>query len=339
MKNILVTGSTGYLGSVLMPELVARFGSASLGAFALPGEAIPETWRDAGVAVFRGDIADRQAVAEACRGRSHVVHLAGLISYLRRDREALFRVNAEGARVVVASCLAAGVRRLVHISTVGAIGYRRDGGLADEETPFNWPEDLVYMTSKYEGQFAVEKAARSGGLEAVVLNAASIMGPGDANPATPQNQLVARIYRQGLVGCFAGGLAVVDVRDLAAIILKALDEGRSGEKYLIVGANLTYQDVVRKIAARAGRRVHPFRIPGPVVAAVGGVIERVAEARGKRPLLSRAYGRLSGIKAYYSNAKSREAFSHAYREIDRTIADGCDDFTSRGPWPWVWPST
>ncbi|MBM3310071.1 MAG: NAD-dependent epimerase/dehydratase family protein [Candidatus Aminicenantes bacterium] len=322
VARILVTGATGYLGSVLMPELLAEFGTGSLAAFALPGESLPETWREAGVAVFRGDIADREAVAEAVRGRTHVLHLAALISYRRRDREALFRVNREGTRAVVEACLAHGVRRLVHVSTVGAVGFRPDGGLADEETPFNWPDDFPYMTSKRDGQTLVEKAAREGRLEALILNAASIMGPGDANPDTPQNQLFERISRGRMFGCFAGGLAVVDVRDLSTVILKALEGGRSGEKYLVVGANLTYREVVRMIGARAGRRVYPFRIPGPVVTAAGAAVEWLAERVGRRPLLTRAYGKLSGVEAYYANGKSRAEFSHEYRDIGRTIDDG-----------------
>ena len=148
------------------------------------------------------------------------------------------------------------------------------------------------------------------------------MGPGDANPSTPQNQLFRRIARGRMFGCFSGGFAVVDVRDLVAIILKALGRGRSGEKYLIVAANLTYQEVVRMIGARAGRRVYPFRVPGRVVTAAGAAVEWLAERFGRRPLLTRAYGKLSAIKAYYANGKSRTEFSHQYPDIERTIDDG-----------------
>jgi len=129
------------------------------------------------------------AVAAAVRGHDRVVHMAGLISYWKGDEAKLEAVNEDGVQSVVEACLAEGVERLVHISSVGAMGFREDGTPADETAPFNWPADILYMTSKRRGQDIVERAGRERGLRAVILNPASIMGPGDHNPATPHNQL------------------------------------------------------------------------------------------------------------------------------------------------------
>lgn len=321
--RVLVTGATGFVGAVLMPRLIERHGPGSVDAFVLPGDGIPAAWRDAGVRTFAGDIADPAAVAAAVRGHDRVVHMAGFISYWRGDEGRLRSVNEVGARSVVEACLAAGVERLVHISSVGAVGFRGDGRPADETTPFNWPEDILYMASKRRGQDIVERAARERSLRAVILNPASIMGPGDRDPATPHNRLYRMVRRGTAVGSFAGGLAIVDVRDLAAIILKALDGlGRDGESYLIVGANLAYADVVRRIGRACGRRCRPVRVPGPLFTAAGRVLEWAARGTGRRPLITAAYGRLSGWTAYYDNAKSRREFGHAYIDADRTIADG-----------------
>ena len=321
--NILVTGATGFVGAVLMPELVRRYGTGSVAAFVLPGDAIPSTWRNAGVRTFAGDIADAAAVREAAVGRSRVVHMAGLISYWKGDEEGLERVNEGGTRSVVEASLSAGVERLVHISSVGAVGFHRDGTAADETTAFNWPGDILYMASKRRGQDIVEKAVRERGLRAVILAPASIMGPGDHNPATPHNQLYRRISRGLFLGSFAGGLAIVDVRDLVAVILKALEgRGRDGETYLVVGANLAYRDVIRRIGRACGRRTLPFPIPSPLLAAAGAVLERSARRTGRRPLLTASYGRLSGWTAFYDNAKSRAEFGHEYIDPDTTIADG-----------------
>jgi len=322
--KILITGATGFLGSVLMPDLVRRFGPERVTAFVLPGDGIPQTWSGENVRVVRGDIIDAEAVGRAVEGHSHVIHLAGFISYWKRDTERLMSVNRDGVRSIVEACLKWGVQRLVHVSSVGAIGFHADSTPADEQTPFNWPEDIVYMASKHEGQKVVEAAVHERGLPTVILNPASIMGPGDHQAETPHNQLYRSICRKRLFGSFAGGLAIVDVRDLAAITLKALDQGRAGEKYLIVGANLPYAEVIRKISACCGRRAFPFRIPAAIVAAAGGGLEFISHFTGKRPLLTASYGRLSGWFAYYANDKSRREFSHEYIPAERTIADGWD---------------
>jgi dihydroflavonol-4-reductase len=227
---------------------------------------------------------------------------------------------------VVDACVRHGVRRLVHISSVGAVGFHRDGRKADEDTAFNWPQSFPYMTSKHAGQQVVERAVRKRDLPAVILNPASLMGPGDPIFSSPHNQLYHRIYNRTLFGCFSGGLAVTDVRDLAEIIVKALTMGSAGEKYLVVGANVKYATVVEAIGACFRRRVYPFRIPAFLLVAAGALLETASGLSGKRPLLTRSYGRLSGWFGYYSNRKSREAFGHSYLPLEQTITDGCRYF-------------
>jgi dihydroflavonol-4-reductase len=320
--RILVTGATGFVGSVLVPELVRRFGVESVSAFVLPGDRIPDSWTDLPVRVLPGDIADAAAVRGAVAGHSRVIHLAGLISYWRGDLDRLRRVNRDGVRSVVEACLEHGVRRLVHISSVGAVGFHRDGAPADEDTPFKWPSNLFYMLTKREGQEIVEEAVRTRGLAAVIVNPASIMGPGDHDPNTPHNKLYRTICCGRLFGSFAGGLSIVDVRDLVALIIGALERGRVGERYLAVGANLRYAEVIRMISKACGRRAYPFPVPAPLLVAAGGLLELLSRATGRRPLLTAAYGRLSGWRAYASNAKSRAEFGHEYIPAEKTIADG-----------------
>ncbi|MGB7295836.1 MAG: NAD-dependent epimerase/dehydratase family protein [Candidatus Aminicenantales bacterium] len=323
---ILVTGATGFVGSVLVPRLIERYGSESIAAYVLPGDRLPESWKHAGISVIRGDITAPDRLLQAVEGRSHVIHLAGLISYWRPDFDRLMRVNFWGTRAVVNACLQAGVKRLIHISSVGAVGLKKRGDLIDESTAFNWPPIFHYMASKRLGQLVVEQAVRTHGLSGVIFNLASVMGPGDFNPETPHNQLYGRVYKGRMVGSFSGGLGVVDVRDVAALIIKGLDRGGIGQKYLLVGANLRYPDVLRLIGKYARRRVSPFPVPGPLLSSAGLSLEMVSLLTRKRPLLTYAYGRLSGWTTFYSNGKSRRDFSHEYIPVEETIRDACRYF-------------
>jgi dihydroflavonol-4-reductase len=329
---ILVTGATGFVGSTLLPELQKVFPDAEITAFVLPDDPFKDNLsKFKKLRIIEGDITNKKETQEAVKGHSHVIHLAGFISYWKRDREKLMAVNKVGVENIAEGCLEHYVSKLIHISSVGAYGFYKDSRFADEKTPFNWPSYFGYMVSKYEGQKIVEQAIRDNGLKAVILNPASIIGPGDPNPSTPHNQLYHRIYKGPLIGCFSGGLAVVDVRDLVRIILKALDSASldsdvNGKKYLVVGTNVKYTEVVKAIARHAGKKAYPFPVPSFLLTFLGTCLELLSSITRRRPLLTRAYGKLSGWKTYYSNERSKKDFNHEYIPFEQTIEDSCRYF-------------
>jgi len=325
--KILVTGATGFVGNVLLRALPKSFPEARISVLVLPDDPFKHSLsKQKGLRALEGDITDGEDVSNAVQGHTHVIHLAGLISYGQQDKKALMDINAKGVQNIVEACLQHRILRLIHISSVGACGFYKDGKLADEETPFNWPKYFHYMTSKHEGQKIGEQACKEKELPTVILLPASIMGPGDPNIATPHNQLYDRIYKKGLFGCFSGGLAVVDVRDLVEIIIKAIKSEVRCEKYLVVGANVRYADVVRSIAKCANKRIYPFPMPAFLLSIVGGFMEFVGTMAKRKPLLTYAYGKLSGWTVYYSNEKSKKEFVHEYRPFDKTIEDSCRYF-------------
>lgn len=322
--KILVTGATGFVGNVLLDELPKSFPEAQISVFVLPGDPFENAVSQRkGIHIIQGDITNAEDVTRAVQGQTHVIHLAGLISYKQSDKKKLMDVNANGVKNVVDACLQHRILRIIHISSVGACGFHKDGKLADEETPFNWPQNFHYMTSKHLGQKISEQACTERGLPTVILLPASIMGPGDPNIQTPHNQLYDRLYKKGLFGCFSGGLAVVDVRDLVTIIIKALKSQISGEKYLVVGANVKYADVVKAIAKYGGKKVFPIPVPAVLLSAIGRLAEFLGKITKRKPLLTYAYGKLSGWVVYYSNEKSRKEFNHQYKSFEKTIEDSC----------------
>jgi len=316
--RILVTGAGGFVGTVLVPMLVGRFGLSAVRLFALPGERLPEEppWPE--LAVFRGDVREPDTLQPAVSGCEVVLHLAGLISYRLGDRRRLFAVNARGAAHVARACIAAGVRRLVHISSNGAIGFRRDRVPADESTPYNWPGIFHYMASKRAGQEQVVRLSRDRGLEVIVLSPAAIMGPGDRNPRSAHNRLYAMVRHSRAMPTFTGGLAVVDVRDVAAAVAAAIDAAPPAGPRLLVGANVRYADVLRQIATAFGRRLTLVPVPAPILAGAGLLLEPLPT-----PPLTLAYGLLSGWHCYYDGTRAADLLRLCYRRFAETIADGC----------------
>ena len=259
--KILITGATGFVGSNLLKELPKSFSGSRISAFVLPDDPFKKRLSlHEGLHIIEGNIINSKDVMNAVRGHTHIIHLASLISYWRKDFKKLIEVNKTGVKNIVEACLKHKIIKLVHISSVGAFGFYKDGRMADEDTPFNWASSFYYMVSKYEGQKIVEQVVKDKELKAVTLNPASIMGPGDPNLFTPHNQLYEAIYKKTLLGSFSGGLAVVDVRDLVDIIIKSIDSDKNGEKYLVVGANIEYSRVLRTIAKHAKKRstLFPF---------------------------------------------------------------------------------
>jgi dihydroflavonol-4-reductase len=324
--NILVTGASGFVGRHLVGRMLAARPWDTISVLLLPDETLPEPFVGK-VEILRGDVRDAESVRNAVRGKNIVFHMAGFISYWVLDAGMMEAVNVGGVRAIVAACVEFKVKRLVHVSSVGAVGFNLDGKPADEETPFNWPESFGYMTTKRDGQKVVKDAVRDRGLDAVIVNPASVMGPGDPSAKSEHNRLYASMYKgDTFFGTLGGGLAVVDVRDLAETILVAADKGRAGEVYLCVGANATYTQVLELMAMSAGKRLVPFAVPSLALTAVGWSAELFSRLTRKRPFITAAYGRLSGWTAYYSGEKSRRELGVTYRPLEETIADGCEYF-------------
>ncbi len=321
--DILITGAGGFVGRTLVCTLLEKRPKDRLFAFLLPNEEEPTLWSDR-VTILRGDLRDKDAVFAAVAGKSLVFHLAAYISYWKLDLERMQEINRDAVKFLVDACIAADVQRLVHISSVGAIGFRKDGTETEETEAFNWPEDFGYMTTKRDGQKIVLDAVNNRGLNAVIVNPASIMGPGDPTKNSAHNRLYADMYRRPFFfGTFAGGLAVVDVRDLVSVIIAAADKGREGECYLAVGANVPYRRVLEIMAKAAKKPFVPFAVPPFLLTSVGYLMEKASLLTHRRPLLTTAYGRLSGWTAYYSNAKSIQELEVSYRSLEETIGDAC----------------
>ena len=235
----LVTGATGFVGSHLTRLLI----ESGYGARALyRSEKKLEVLAGLDVEAIAGDLDDIALLESACAGCDVVFHVAAKADYWKDDdRDALWRVNVEGTRNLLTAAQSAGVRRVIFTSSASTIGIRPGTAAADESDAFNLaPERFLYAFSKVKAEaIAAEFVAK--GLDIVTLNPTVIIGPGDLN-AISGSFILEMARFQWLTPVSSGGLAVIDVRDVARAHLAAVERGGRGERYILNCANLSYRE-------------------------------------------------------------------------------------------------
>jgi dihydroflavonol-4-reductase len=297
--SVLLTGANGLLGANLTrvlcaegerPRLLLRERSDRRGLRGLSYEEAS------------GDLLDRASLERALEGVTHVYHVAGLVRLDAASEPELRRVNVEGTRNVLLAARAAGVRRVVHVSSVAAVGYGPLYAPATEDTRYNFEGRHPYHESKRDGE-AVALAAE--GLEVVVVNPTFVVGPYDIRPTSGEVLLgVARgIYRFYP----SGGNNFVNARDVAQGLVLAMKHGRPRERYILGGENLTYREFLTQCAQEAG--ASPPVLPAP---------ELLMRGAGK---LGDRLGRLSPALRNLSSSAIDACFTGAYVLSDKAFRE------------------
>jgi dihydroflavonol-4-reductase len=256
MGRTLVTGATGFIGSHLVRALAERGDELKL---LLRSGSRVEHLADVEFGRATGDVLDRRTVKRAMRGVDRVFHCAGTTSLRRRDRDRVYHLNVEGTRIVLGAAAEAGVERVVHVSSIAAIGPAPAGKATDESQPFDAGGlGIGYVNSKHEAEVEALRLAAQG-LDVVIVNPTFVLGP-DA-PSGTSMALVKRFLLRRIPAYVDGALNIVDVRDVADGMLLADREGGSGERYILGGRNFTLQRLFADLARIAGVPPPPLRLP------------------------------------------------------------------------------
>jgi dihydroflavonol-4-reductase len=280
--KVLVTGATGFLGGWMVRKLIEdgnevkilRRKSSNL-----------EDLEGLQIEHAEGDVTNAQSLVEATRGVDSVFHLAGLIAYTRAQREAMQKVNVDGTKNVIDACVTNKIRRLLHLSSVVAIGASFDKVPLNEESPYNVRHlNLGYFETKHDAEVLVKKAVSENKLDAVMVNPSTIYGAGDAKKGSRGAQLKVA---QGKMPFFTGGgVNVVAVEDVVDATVKAWKVGRTGERYILSGENILIKDLFTMIAKEAGIAPPKIFLPNPVVHAIGAVGDMLEKIGKKGPINS-----------------------------------------------------
>ena len=308
----LVTGGTGFLGSHVVRALAARGDELRL---LLRRGSSADHLSDLEFERASGDVTDRRAVRAAMDGVERVFHLAGTTSMRSANRDAIFELNVKGTSIVMEEALATGVHRVVHTSSVAAIGPARPRGTADETQPFRVGHlGIAYVNSKHEAEV---EALRMGahGLGVVIVNPSFVLGPDD--PKGTSMQLVRRFLLGRIPAYVEGGINIVDVRDVAQGHLLADEKGAVGERYILGGRNFTFDRLFADFARISGRERLPVKLPAAPATLAAEIM-----TRARLPLpVSPDEVRSAAHWWTYRNTKAREELAFEPRPHEETLED------------------
>jgi dihydroflavonol-4-reductase len=277
-----------------------------------------------------GELEDAGSLREAMRGVSHLLHVAADYRLWVRDPQAMFRANLGGTRALMEAALAERVERVVYTSSVATLGTTGGDAPADEEAPSRLG-DMVgpYKQSKFQAEEAVRRMVRERGLPAVIVNPSTPVGPGDVKP-TPTGRLIVEAAAGRMPGFVDTGLNIVHVDDVAEGHVRALAQGRIGERYILGGEDLRLAEILGEIALLTGRRPPRLRLPIQPLVPVAYAAEMVARLTGNEPFVTRDGLRMAEKKMYFSSAKAERELGYAPRPAREALADAVAWFSAAG---------
>ncbi len=322
-----VTGGTGLLGINLVRSLAESGEEVRV----LVRKTSNRKWLEIpNVAFVVGDITDADSIRRAIDGCDKVYHVAGWVQITPWGRKIAEAVNLRGAENVARAALDAGVKRLVHVSSIAAVGHGPKDSPATEEMTWNFDTlHAPYYDTKRGGEERVLGMVREG-LDAVVVNPGYIIGPYDVGPSSGQS--ILDVLTQRLPGCPSqGGIGFVDVREVVEGMRLAMEKGERGERYLLIGENLTYREYADLVAQEGG--VAPLRrtLPYGLVWSVSSVLTAVGwMGYRKYGDVNLTLAKISFCDHYASSEKARTQLGLAQHPIQKAVADSIEWFEQNG---------
>lgn len=314
---IFITGATGLLGSCLIKMLADK----NAGIKALYRTEIP--FNHPGIEWVKGDILDVVLLEEIMHGVDEVYHCAGKVSFNPKEKKQLFKTNVEGTANVVNAALNTGVKRLLHVSSVAALGRIRENMVITEE--LRWTEETsnsVYGESKYLAELEVWRGIAEG-LDAVIVNPTIILGAGNWN--TGSSEIFKTIYKE--FPYYSDGVTgFVDVQDVATAMIILMQSNISAKKFIISAENISYKALFYMIAAAFNKNPPQKKIT-PIMANAVWRLEAVKSfVTGKAPFITKETARTALAKVYFDNSKFLTAIpSFSYTSLQESVDRICKE--------------
>ncbi len=313
MKRVLITGGTGFVGANLAEALVRRgcevriLRRSTSSLQALGGTDVQHCI---------GDVRDPTSLKPAVRSCDTVFHTAAVVKFWKARWKEQREVNVTGTRNVVDACLSEGVKRLVHVSSIAALGHPLGQQPANEDTAYNWGEIPGYKYSKRLAEIEIFKGIEKG-LNAVIVNPSVIIGERDIY--FHGGSLLTNVKKGRMLFYVDGGMNVVYVGDVVKGIIAAAEKGQTGERYILGGTNLTHREAFSRTAALIGGRAPLAKLPVPLLRAGTMLVEGVCNLLGMEPPVTMDLIVHAGIYNWYSSAKAERELEYTITSFDETI--------------------
>ncbi len=322
----LVTGATGCVGANIVEALLARgyavraLRRASSRLDALAG-------LDPEYAV--GDVLDEASLSAAMAGCALVFHAAAVSQYWRNKPEAIYAANVEGTRNVLRAALARGVQRVVFTSSVAVLGVPTERGqVLDESATFNLrPAQFHYGHSKVLAEAEVQRAVAEG-LDVVIVNPVSVIGQRDVHFVG--GEILRTAKRGWLIGAPPGGMGIVSARATGEGHVLAAERGRTGERYILNGENISHRALMALAAEVTGGRAPWFTIPRVLMAPLAALVDLANRVRRATPLVDGSQLHLSARDMYFDGSKAERELGFVGGSAQAAVVEAWEWYHEHG---------
>lgn len=322
-----VTGATGFVGSHVARALAAEGADLRL---LVRGNSDLRNVSELKADLVIGDLRDAGSIEKAMAGCDVVFHVAADYRLWVRDPEEMYRSNVEGTRAILDGARKNHARRVVYTSSVATMGFTSNGHPADEDSPVSLSNMIgPYKRSKFMAEQVALEAAGSD-VDVVVVNPTTPIGEHDVKP-TPTGRIVVDFLKRKFPAYVDTGLNLVDARECARGHIAALEKGRSGERYILGGENLTLKQILDKLAAITGLPSPRVKVPY-VMALATGVVDEMVTGRmlGREPRATIDAVRMGRKKMFVSCAKAERELGWSMVPVNDALRRACDWFKANG---------
>jgi len=340
----LVTGATGFLGSHVARVLAAQ--GAELRLLVRPSSDLRNI-ADLNAERAVGDLRDPGSIEKAVSGCEILFHVAADYRLWVRDPAEMYRSNVEGTRAILEAARKQDVRRVVYTSSVATMGFGSSGhpggghsaarsgdvqtsGLTDEDSPVSL-SDMIghYKRSKFMAEQVAFDAARSG-VDVVIVNPTTPVGERDVKP-TPTGRIVLDFLKKKFPAYVETGLNLVDATECAHGHIQALEKGKTGERYILGGENLTLKQILDRLASITGLKSPTVKLPY-VFAFATGVVDEMVTGRllRREPRATVDAVRMGRKMMFVSSAKAERELGWRMVPVDGALRRSVEWFRANG---------